>query len=160
RRSGKYLTFDNINLTLTRPKEGGIAFGINSNGADGPWSLTATVSPRSDGRRAVEAVVRDVSPKDLLLALRMRAGGLEADMPISGLLRAEIGADGTATMAEGRLVLGAGYVGDAEDPDTRVLIDEAQITLRWDPGRRQLTVPIEMSAGGNRISLLGQLDAP
>jgi hypothetical protein len=60
-RTGKHLTFSDINLSLTRPKEGGVAFAINSKGTDGPSSLTATVTPRGHGRRVVEAVLRDLA---------------------------------------------------------------------------------------------------
>ena len=49
RRSGKQLAFENINLSLTRSRDSGVAFAINSTGADGPWSLAATVTPRSGG---------------------------------------------------------------------------------------------------------------
>jgi hypothetical protein len=159
-RNGKRWTFANINLSLTRPREGGVALAVNSTGADGPWSLTATVTPRGEGRRAIEAVLRDLSPKDLMLALRMGDGTLDADMPISAILRAEITADGVPLMAEGRVVVGAGYVGDADVPDERVLIDEAQLNLRWDAATRQLTVPLEILSGPNRIQLLGQIEAP
>ena len=115
RRSGKQWNFDNINLSLTRPKEGGVAFTLTSSGADGPWSLTATVTPREDGRRAIEAVVRDLSPKDILLALRAN-GGVEAGMPLSAILRAEIGPDGSMLTGEGRIVAGAGFFGNVDDP--------------------------------------------
>jgi AsmA-like C-terminal region/Protein of unknown function len=159
RRSGKKWSFDNINLSLTRPKEGGLAFTITSGGADGPWSLTATVTPREDGRRAVEAVVRDVSPKDILLALRA-GGAMEADMPLSAILRAEIGPDGTLLMGEGRIVAGAGFIGDHDDPKNRLLVDEAQMQWRWDAANRILLMPIEVNSGGNQIKLLAQLEAP
>src|SRR5262245_9186630 len=65
-RNGKRWNFDNINFSLTRPREGGVAFALTSTGADGPWSMTATVAPRAGGRRAIEAVVRDLSPRDVL----------------------------------------------------------------------------------------------
>lgn len=159
RRSGKKWSFDNINLSLTRPKEGGVAFTITSGGADGPWSLTATVTPRDDGRRAVEAVVRDLSPKDILLALRAN-GAVEADMPLSAILRAEIGPDGTLLMGEGRVVAGAGFIGDHGDPKNRLLVDEAQMQWRWDAANRMLLMPIEVNSGGNQIKLLAQLEAP
>ena len=76
---------------------------LTSSGTDGPWSLTATVTPHADGRRAIEAVVRDISPKDILLALRAN-GAFEADLPLSAILRAEIGPDGALLMAEGRVL--------------------------------------------------------
>src|SRR5262245_23301476 len=77
-RSGKQWNFQNINFSLTRPREGGLAFAVTSSGTDGPWSLTATVAPRGEGRRAVEAVIRDVSPKDILLAMRVDDDTLDA----------------------------------------------------------------------------------
>src|SRR5262245_641217 len=129
RRNGKHWNFQNINFSLTRPKEGGIAFAVTSSGTDGPWSLTATVAPRGEGRRAIEAVVRDVSPKDILLALRADEDSFESSMPISAILRAEIGADGTLQMAEGRVIGGAGFIGTGNAPASRVLVDEAQLEI-------------------------------
>jgi hypothetical protein len=159
-RTGKRWSFADINLGLTRPKEGGVAFAINSRGTDGPWSMTATVTPRGHGRRAIEAVLRDLSPKDLLLALRVGDGVTEADMPISAILRAELAEDGVPQSMDGRILLGAGYVGNPDDPDDRILVDEGRIELRWDPAKRQLGVPIELLAGANRITLFAQISAP
>ena len=158
--TGKQWSFADINLGLMRPKEGGIAFAINSRGTDGPWSMTATVTPRGQGRRAIEAVLRDLSPKDLLLALRVGDGVTEADMPISAILRGEIAANGMPQSMDGRILLGAGYVGNPDDPDDRILIDEGRIELRWDAAKRQLSVPIEVLAGPNRATLFGQISAP
>ncbi len=159
-RSGKRWSFESINFSLTRPKEGGVAFAITSSGTDGPWSLTATVAPRTEGRRAIEAVVRDVSPKDVLLALRVEDDSFEADMPISAVLRAEIGVDGTVQAAEGRIIAGAGFVGSGGTPASRMLVDEAQLQLRWDAASHVLRLPLEVHAAGNRMSFLANLQAP
>ncbi|MCC7348688.1 MAG: hypothetical protein IT538_14960, partial [Variibacter sp.] len=107
RRTGKRLTFDNINLSLTRLRDGGIALGVNSAGTDGPWSLNATVTPMADGFRMVDAVIRDVSPKDVMLALRLGNGELAADVPLSAAVRAELGPDGMPRALQGRIVGGA-----------------------------------------------------
>lgn len=160
RRIDKRWTFENINLSLTRPREGGVAFAVNSSGSDGPWSLTATVSPLGQGRRAFEAVLRDLSPKDLLLAMRIDAGAFSADMPISAMLRADIGPDGTPTRAEGRIVAGAGNFGDPNEPANRVLIDEAHLSVRWDQASRKLIAPLEVSSGNSRVSLVLAAEAP
>jgi Protein of unknown function len=159
-RTGKHLTFSDINLSVARPKEGGVALAINSKGTDGPWSLTATVTPRGHGRRVVEAVLRDLSPKDLMLALRVDNASFEADMPISAILRGEIGPDGVPEVAEGRIVLGAGYIGNPTDGEDQIVIDEAHVNLRWDANTRQITMPIEVLSGVNRISLLAAIEAP
>ncbi len=159
-RNGRVLRFEHINLSLTRPREGGISFAITSSGSDGPWSLTATVTRQGGGRRAVEAVLRDFSPKDLMLAMRVDPGPLAADMPISAILRADIGADGVPARAEARIVAGAGIVGDPKEPANRVQIDEAHLNLRWDAASGQLAAPIEVLAGKSRVSLLLQAEAP
>ncbi len=160
RRSGKRWNFEHINFGLTRPKEGGLAFAVTSTGADGPWSLTATVVPRGEGRRSIEAVARDISPKDILLALRVDDGSIEADMPLSGILRAEITADGTLQMAEGKILGGAGFIGMGSSPGSRVLLDEAQLDLRWDAVHKVLHLPLELHAGATRLSFLAHLQPP
>ena len=126
-RNGKRWSFEHINLSLTRPPEGGIAFAVNSTGADGLWSLTATVTPKPDGRRTIETVIRDVSPKDLMLALRIpRSDTFSPTCRSPPCMRAEIERDGTLQVLEGRVLAGAGDFGSRGDADSRVHIDEAQ----------------------------------
>ncbi|HXW24581.1 MAG TPA: hypothetical protein VEK73_07540 [Xanthobacteraceae bacterium] len=160
RRNGKHWEFANIDLSLTRPATGSVALALASTGADGPWSLAATVTPHPDGRRLIEAVVRDVSPKDLLLALRVNSGTIEADTPISATLRAEVGPDAAPLALEGQVVIGAGLLVDPHERLARLRIDEAQVGLRWDAEQRLLLTPIEISTGANHISLLGQVEPP
>lgn len=160
RRNGRQLTFGNINLSVTRPKEGGIALAVSSMGTDGLWSLNATVTPRANGLRAIEAVVRDVSPKDVMLALRVDNSDFSADLPISAVFRVEIDAENRIQTAEGRMIAGAGYIGDPNDATARVLIDEANVELRWDAANRTFIAPTEISSGANRIALTAQIKPP
>jgi len=159
-RNGKRWSFEHINMSLTRPQEGGVAFAVNSTGADGLWSLTATVTPKPDGRRTIETVIRDVSPKDLMLALRSSDGHFSGDMPLSAVLRAEIERDGTLQVLEGRILAGAGDFGSRDDPDSRIRIDEAQLNLRWNAATRQLQMPLDAQSGPSRVNLVAQLDVP
>ena len=160
RRGGKHWEFVNIDLSLTRRTNGSIALALASTGADGPWSLAATVTPKPDGQRLIEAVVRDISPKDLLLALRVDTGQMEADTPISATLRAEVGPDAAPLALEGQVIVGAGLFVDPNQPLSRLRIDEAQVGLRWDAARRLLLMPVEISTGANHLSLLSQLEPP
>jgi Protein of unknown function len=160
RRSGKQLNFGHINFSLTRLKQGGAALAVSSQGTDGPWSLNATVTAGTGGGRVVEAVARDISPKDILLALRLDNQDFSADLPLSGALRAEIGADGIPQTLQGRILAGAGFIGDPIIPEGRILIDEAQIELRWDASRRMLMVPIEVQAGPSRMNVLAEVAPP
>ena len=159
-RSGKRWAFNNINFSLTRPREGGVAFAITSSGADGPWSLAATVAPRGEGRRGIEALIRDVSPKDVLLALRIEDDALEADMPISGIIKAEIAADGTVLMAQGQIVAGAGFIGVGHAPASRMLVDEARAEMRWDAANRVLLMPVQVHSGANQIRPVAHVQPP
>jgi hypothetical protein len=160
RRSGKQLRFENINLSVTRLKPGGVALAVSSESVDGPWSLNAAVTPRSDGGRSIEAVIRDVSPKDVMLALRIGNGEMQADLPLSAVFRADIGADGMPQMLESRIMGGAGYVGNPNDKSSRILIDEVQARLQWDPEQRVINMPFELHSGPTRISVIGQFVAP
>lgn len=160
RRTGRQVSFDNINLSLARLKEGGAALALSSTGSDGPWSLNATVIPRPNGARAVEAVLRDLSPKDVLLAFRLDHPDFQADVPISAAFRAELAADGTPQSVDGRIVVGAGNIGNPNDPALRLLIDEAQAEVRWDKTARAFMVPIEVQSGPNHTALLATFHAP
>ena len=133
---------------------------MNSTGADGLWSATATVTPKPDGRRTIETVIRDVSPKDLMLALRISDGQFSADMPLSAVIRAEIERDGTLQALEGRILAGAGDFGPRGDPESRIHIDEGQLNLRWNAATRQLQIPFDAKSGPSRVSFIAQLDAP
>src|SRR5262245_9849571 len=159
-RSGKRWAFDNINFSLTRPREGGVAFAITSTGADGPWSLTATVQPRAEGRRVIDALVRDISPKDVLLALRVEDDAFEADMPISAALRAEIGTDGTVHMANGTIIAGAGFIGVGHTAASRILVDEVRAEMRWDPANRVLLMPVQAQSGANQVRFVTHVQPP
>src|SRR3954469_24303460 len=157
-RNGKRGSFEHINLSLTRPANGGVALAVNSTGADGLWSATATVTPKPDGRRTIETVIRDVSPKDLMLAMRVADGHFSADVPLSAVIRAEIERDGTLQVLEGRVLAGTGDFGSRGDPDSRIHIDEAQLNLRWNPATRQLQLPLDALSGPNRVNFLAQLE--
>src|SRR4051812_37782248 len=159
-RNGKRWSFEHINLSLTRPADGGVALAVNSTGADGLWSATATVTPKPDGRRTIETVIRDVSPKDLMLAMRLADGHFSADVPLSAVIRAEIERDGTLQVLEGRVLAGTGDFGSRGDPDSRIHIDEAQLNLRWNAATRQLQMPLDVQSGPSRVNLMAQLDVP
>jgi hypothetical protein len=46
-RNGKQWTFTNIDLSVTRPKGGGIAVALGSEGVERPWLMRATMTPAS-----------------------------------------------------------------------------------------------------------------
>ncbi len=159
RRNGKRWTFERINLSLTRPKPGGIILRVNSDNPDRPWQFSAAMTPLSGGLRAIGLEARRVSSKDLLLALRLGEGEFEADLLMSASIRGEITPDGTPQSVEGQVLAEAGYISDLATPVTRLDIDRAEFTLNWDAQRRSLVVPFQIVSGGNRVTLLAKLEA-
>jgi len=159
-RTDKHWTFDKINFSVNRFGGGAIAVTLGSDNEERPWLLTASVRPSGYQRRNVQIEARKVSTKDLFLATRLDEGQFQSDIPLSGTIRAEIGPDSLPTTVEGRIVADAGLIGDPADVDGSFHIDKAEITLDWDANRKSLIAPLQVQSGGNRITLLGQFDAP
>lgn len=159
-RNGKRWSFENINLSLTRATGGGVVFSMNSEAENREWSLSAAVAPPRAGRRVFNVEARRVLAKDLLLALRFGDDPILADVPVSASLRAEIAADGSTQMLQGRVLVEAGSLADTTDPDIRIAIERAEFNLDWDPARRMLTVPFQIISGGNRLTLFAHIQPP
>jgi hypothetical protein len=160
RRSGKQWTFDRIEASLTRPRQGGITFKIDSENSRQPWLISAALRPLGDGTRAVGIEARKVSSRDILLALRLNEGGFEADLPLSASLRAEIAADGTPQHVEGQVLAEAGSIADRDNPDFHLHIDRAVFGVNWDLQRRALVVPFQLQSGGNQFTMRAQASPP
>jgi hypothetical protein len=160
RRNGQQSRFENIHLSLTRPRAGTIEFQLGSEDAARPWLLIASIKPGSRGTRDVDLEARKILLKDLLLAMRVDGGQIETDVPISATLRAEIAQDGTPQFATGRMLLGQGSFVDAGDPDARIAIDRAEMQLEWNAAQRTLAMPFQVASGGTRMTLMAQAEAP
>ncbi len=159
-RTGKRWTFEDISLSIQRPRRGGIVVTVGSANPAHPWGLTASIEPAAGGYRSIAVEARQVSANDLLLASRFGDGSLQIDVPLSASLRGVIGPNGVPQSLTGRVVADAGYVNDGDDADGRVELDHAEFKINWDAGSRVLTVPFQVLSGGNRITLLGQVEAP
>jgi hypothetical protein len=159
-RTGKRWNFQDISLSLERPRSGGIVVTVGSDNAERPWGLTASIKPAEDGYRSIALEARRVSADDLLLASRFGDGTLQINMPLSASLRGEIGSNGVPQSLTGRIVADAGYVNDGDSEDGRLDLDHAEFKINWDAGSRVLTVPFQILSGGNRMTLLGQVEAP
>ncbi|MGA7488572.1 MAG: DUF3971 domain-containing protein [Xanthobacteraceae bacterium] len=159
-RNGKQWTFTNIDLSVTRPRGGGIAVALGSESSERPWQMRATMTPSQEGRRIIDVETQRVPAKDLMLAMRVGEGLYEPDLLLSARIRADIGPDGIPHMLNGRVLAEKGVIVDLDDPLVRVPIDRAEITLDWDASRQALVMPFQLSSGGNRMTLFAQFDAP
>jgi hypothetical protein len=118
------------------------------------------MSPSARGHRIIELETSKLPAKDLMLAMRLGDGQYEPDMPVSAHVRADIGPDGVPQMLAGRVLMEKGFILDNEEPLAKIAVDRAEFTLDWDAARQALMVPFQVISGGNRITLLAQLDAP
>ena len=159
-RNGKQWTFANIDLSVTRPKDGGIAVKLGSDDIERPWQMRAAITPGQKGHRFVDVTTQRVSAKDLMLAMRWGEGFYEPDLPLTAHFRADIGPDGIPDMIDGRIVVEKGFVVDVDDPLARIPIDRGEISLEWDAARHTMVMPFQIVSGGNRIALQAQFDAP
>ena len=160
RRTGKKRTFHNITLSVERPHGGGMMVTVGSDNAEHPWAMTASINPIRDGYRSIAFEARQVAASDLLLATRLDNGTLQTSLPISASLRGEIGPDGVPVSLAGRIVADAGFISSSDDSDGRIDIDHAEFKLNWDAASRLLSVPFQILSGGNRMTLMGEVQAP
>jgi hypothetical protein len=158
-RNGKQWSFRDINLSLTRPKTGGIALTLSSDSTEPPWLLRAAMTPGPYGHRIVDIQTERLPAKDMMLAMRLE-GEYELDIPLSGRLHADIGPDGIPQAIDGRIVADKGVLIDTDDPEAKIPIDRAEFNLDWDAQRQALTMPFQVVSGGNRVTLLAKIDAP
>jgi hypothetical protein len=160
RRNGKRWTFDGINASLTRPRQGGVVFRLESDNPQRPWVLSAAMRPLADGVRAVGIEARKVSTRDILLAMRLNAGPFDVDLPLSASVRADVSADGTPQLVQGQLIADAGTIIDRDNDKLQLKIDHADFRFNWDARRHSLVVPFQIQSGGNQFTLRATLDAP
>jgi hypothetical protein len=159
-RNGKQWTFHDINLSLNRPSSGGVALTVSSDAGDRPWLVRAAMTPGERGHRVIDIETQRLAAKDLMLAMRIGDGQFEPDMPVSARIRADIGPDGIPHMLDGRVLMEKGFIIDPDEPLSKIAIDRAEFSLDWDAMRQALVVPFQVISGGNRITLIAQLDAP
>lgn len=160
RRTGKRLTFDRINASLTRPQQGGVVFRLESLNPERPWIISAAMRPLSDGVRALGLEARKVSTRDMLLAARLDNDEFEVDLPISASIRAEVGADGKPNMVQGEIFSEPGTVVEHGKQTVRYDISRIDARFNWDARRGNLIVPFQIHAGANQFTLRATLEPP
>ncbi len=160
RRNGKQWKFDGINVSLTRPRQGGVVFRLESENPDRPWVLSAAMRPLSDGVRALGIEARKVSTRDILLAMRTNMGDFDVDLPLSASIRAEISPEGAPRLVQGQLLVDAGSVVDQKFDRVNLNIDHADFRFNWDVRRHSLIVPFQIQSGGNQFTMRAVLETP
>ncbi len=158
-RSGKHWTFSRINISLMRPRQGGLTFRLASENPKQPWVISAAMRPLEGGVRAVGLEARNVSAADILLALRLNENEIEADLPLSASVRAEVAANGVLRHLQGQVISAGGKIIDHQEDNIVVPIDRADIRFNWEPQQRTLFVPFQLRSGGNQFTVRAALKA-
>ncbi len=156
---GNKWTFQNISLALRRPRGGGVALSIGEDGQKA-WSIRVVIGPQENGVRSIDLRANKVPTSNILLALRLKDLTYNADLPLTGAVKGELGRDGVPTYLQGKLNVGAGSIVDTDSPDYPLAIDSAEVNLEWDSGRRVLVAPFKIVSGENRVTLLAHLEPP
>ena len=160
KRNGKHWSFSHINVSLTRPRQGGVVFRITSENPEQRWDLSAAMRPLNGGMRALGIEARQVSLRDLLLALRLDRNDIDIELPLSASVRAEVAADGTPHVVQGRIVAGAGNFVDRANEYVHFKIDRAEVRFNWDAQHHVLVMPFQVQSGGNQFTMRAMLEAP
>ncbi|MPZ56807.1 MAG: hypothetical protein GEU91_10000 [Rhizobiales bacterium] len=159
-REGRRWTFDNIDVSLSRPQPGGVQFTIQSSQTGRHWSINASATPTKADRHRIRVEALRVPAKDLLLALRFAELPIKADLPLSVRLQTEIGPTGALELLQGSIIAETGMIGGNDAADGTIPVQHAAINFEWNASRRALLVPLQMALAGNRFTLLAQVDAP
>ena len=102
---GNKWTFENISLSMRRPRGGGVAVSLGEEGAR-PWSLKVVIGPQQNGVRSVDLRADKVPAANILLAMRVKDLTYSAELPLSGELKGELGRDGLPTYFRGKVIGG------------------------------------------------------
>ncbi|MBI3436176.1 MAG: hypothetical protein HY056_14070 [Proteobacteria bacterium] len=159
-RNGRHWSFDRVDLRIMRAVDGEVSLSVGSEAAGRPWQMLAALGPAASGRRLISLEGQDVPFGDIVAASPLAAGAIEARLPMSIALRAEINADGTPERASGRVAIEGGYVAGIGESSARVAIDRAEFSLDWDAFRGVATMPFQVVSAGNRFTLIAQAEAP
>lgn len=160
-RTGRRLVFAGVDVDLASPTEGGATLRVAATGQSSHWTVTTTISRKDEaGSRQIDAAVKDLAPRDLMLASN-HPDAFIAETPLSGVLRATIDAAGDLKSMNAELMAGTGVVGHRSEERLRLAVDGMAVRLAWRRGQPGLVVEeLHAASGLNRISLSAVLVPP
>ena len=159
-RTGKHWTFRDISLSATRLHGGGVEVSVGSSNPARPWVLTAAATPTRQGYRKVQLEARRVPAGELFWPRGSTTEICASTCRCRRAMNGEIGPDGLPQNFVGHIIAETGSIGEANDDESRIPIEHAEFKFNWDAENRVLSVPFQILSGGNRITLLGQIEAP
>ncbi|WP_234052935.1 MULTISPECIES: DUF3971 domain-containing protein [unclassified Xanthobacter] len=159
--SGRRIVFRHITVRLARMPAGGAELSFTSQGPQGVSTAVARIAPARNDERAVEVVINDLSTRDLVQAFSQDHRRFYMDTPLNATLTARLGLNGDLKAADADIELGAGAIGNGEEPTERFIIDYAHLGARLDATRRVIVLdPIVAAKNENKVALKGEIHVP
>lgn len=162
------LSFDGVDLRLSRGTGGAIALTAASSRAENRWSSALTISA-ADGEkgRVIDLGLENIDLGPYSAPFAEKAGAPPVSGRIAGHLNARIGPDSRLAAGEGRieardLLITLPRKQDPGKPaDGPISIDRLQLALGWDAQKRALLIePSHIRGKGGQGGFTGALTAP
>ena len=161
-RTGKRWTFRDISMSVDagarrrRRSQHRLVQSRAAMGADGAdHADPPTVIARFNWRRAAFRRASSCWPRGSTTEI------CAVDLPLSASVHGEIGPDGVPQNLPQAASLPRPVRSATPTTTTsRIPIDHAEFKFNWDAENRVLSMPFQILSGGNRITLLGQIEAP
>ena len=115
-RNGKQWTFTNIDLSVTRPKGGGLALTLGSQAAERPWLMRAALTPGRTAAASSTSRRRRCPPRTSCWRCGSAKSRTSRTCRCRDASAPIIGPDGMPHMVDGRIQVDKGFLVDADDP--------------------------------------------
>jgi hypothetical protein len=157
-RSDEEITFSDVAASFRRDNENGEHLHLSLKGPSGEWSLEAAALTTGQHERRLSIEPKDAPVGDVLLPFVPRPLALAPDMPVSGHIEINVGADGRATRATGSLTAGAAAWNKPGEKSPLLVTDELTAAFGYDGATRAVDVTkFGVLAGDTRIEISGQI---
>lgn len=154
------ITYRDLALSFDK-STGAMSFSLAATGASGRWSAEATAKGAPGSRRTLDARLRRLSLDEFALVGGLRSLPFDTDAPLSVDLHFALAGDDRVVEASGRFAAGRGFF-RLEEPDHEpIMIGDLSGSARWNASDRRFVIePIEIEAGGARLTFAGSVSPP
>lgn len=154
------ITYRDLALSFDK-STGAMSFSLAATGASGRWSAEATAKGAPGNKRSLDLSFRRLSLDEFALVGGLRSLPFDTDAPLSLDLHFALAGDGRVVEAKARFAAGEGYFRLDEPDHEPITVGEISASARWDAGSRRLVFePVEIKAGGARLSFTGSASPP
>ena len=154
-------TFRNLDFEFERGQDGGARMSLAADGSAGRWSASVSGSHGTDGRRALDIKLSNITLEELRSVPGLRDPGFDTDLPLSSRLDVVLDSSGSLAGLDLQAEFGAG-VFKLDDPDHEPLFVTGISTgLHFEPATRTLALaPSTIATETADYRFSGQISPP